>query len=50
MWSPLVSQPALIATPHVAGATRDSLMASAQRLVENVRRLDSGGGPHWIRN
>jgi hypothetical protein len=25
-------------------------MASAQRLVENVRRLDSGGEPQWIRN
>ena len=42
--------PYVIATPHVAGATRDSLMASAQRLVENVRRIGSGGEPHWIRN
>ena len=47
---PLVSHPAVIATPHVAGAPRDSLMASAPRLAGNVRRLGSGGEPHWIRN
>lgn len=46
----LVRHPAVIVTPHVAGFTRDSLTASAQRLVENVRRLDSDGGPYWVRN
>lgn len=47
---PLVRHPAVIATPHIAGLTHDSLTASAQRLVENVRRLTSAAGPFWVRN
>ena len=30
--------------------SREPLMASAPRLAGNVRRLGSGGEPHWIRN
>ncbi|PYY36426.1 D-isomer specific 2-hydroxyacid dehydrogenase family protein [Curtobacterium sp. MCBD17_030] len=47
---PLVAHPSVIVTPHVAGAALDVGIASARLFVENIRRLATPDGPHWVRN
>jgi D-3-phosphoglycerate dehydrogenase len=48
-WRELVAEPNLILTPHLAGATRETLVRGADMLAGEVERFLTGGELRWER-
>ncbi|QEW02141.1 NAD(P)-dependent oxidoreductase [Microbacterium lushaniae] len=48
-WRELVAQPNLLLTPHLAGATRETLSRGADMLASEVRSFMSGEALRWER-
>jgi len=48
-WRELVAEPNLILTPHLAGATRETLARGADMLAAEVERYIAGGDLRWER-
>jgi D-3-phosphoglycerate dehydrogenase len=48
-WRELVAQPNLLLTPHLAGATRETLVRGADMLVSEIGAFIAGGSLRWER-
>jgi D-3-phosphoglycerate dehydrogenase len=48
-WRELVAQPNLLLTPHLAGATRETLVRGADMLVAEIRSFLAGESLRWER-
>lgn len=48
-WRELVAQPNLLLTPHLAGATRETLVRGADMLVSEIRAFIAGEPLRWER-
>jgi len=47
---PLLCHPHVVATPHMAGSTRETYIHAIANAIENFRRVRSGVPPRWIVN
>jgi D-3-phosphoglycerate dehydrogenase len=45
---PILTHPHVVATPHMAGSTRETYSLVLERAVENVRKAVSGEQPQWL--
>ncbi|MBP9711151.1 MAG: 2-hydroxyacid dehydrogenase [Candidatus Pacebacteria bacterium] len=45
---PILTLPNVVATPHMAGSTRDAYIQSLNNALENFRRVEHGEMPHWL--
>ena len=47
---PLLTHPRVVATPHIAGATRESALRGAEMVAEDLFRLMKGERPRHVVN
>ncbi len=47
---PLLTLPNVVATPHIAGSTRDTYNEVMKRVVDNFKRVSEGENPLWVIN
>jgi phosphoglycerate dehydrogenase-like enzyme len=45
---PLLTLPNVVATPHMAGSTRDAYAQALKNAVENFKRVERGEMPFWL--